>query len=392
MKLRLKIKTKTWNRESSGLFDYENRNFSTSTFTITEDSFIIRSKDKVFSLPPTSEMPQEDNCKILATFLRSAQHYSFVPELTRESCEYEKPWLTMRGLRESEYLLSEGDVLRLGKIKLKVKEIKTSRSNDRKKTEVHSKNLQNGGVGKLMLKNDAVPKIRLPEYDANLACRVCLTEEVDKEDPLVSPCFCTGTMGCIHIKCLQKWLESKITQTSNNLAKVYRCKALECELCKFHYPSKIRVCEKVIDLILMEKPEGNYIVFETKSDGHLNYSVLSFEDKESFKLGRGYDTDMRIPDISVSRNHALILEKPSGVYIKDLNSKFGTLARIKQQIVLDIHSKIKVQCGRTLLKVSVKRPFHIFNCFLGCSKGKESDEDVQRHSRDAENETVPNDL
>ena len=343
-------------------------------------------------MPSTSELPQEENCKILATFIKSAQHFSFIPELTRESLEYEKPWLTMRGLRESEYLLSEGDVLRLGKMKLKVKEIKSSRNNDRKKSEVHSKSLQNGGVGRSIQKNEAIVKIRKPDFDSSLTCRVCLTEEIEKEDPLVSPCFCAGTMSCVHVNCLRRWLESKITQTNNNLAKVYRCKALECELCKYRYPSKIRVGDKVIDLILMEKPEGSYIVFETKSDGHLNYSVLSFKDKESYKLGRGYDADMRIPDISVSRNHALVLEKASGVYIKDLNSKFGTLARIKQQIVMDVHSKMMIQSGRTLVKVSVKRPFNIFNCFLGCSKGKESDDDMQRYSRDADNDTVPNDL
>jgi hypothetical protein len=304
--------------------------------------------------------------------------------------EIEKPWLTLRGLQESEYMLTEGDKLRLGKITLKVKEIKTPRNLERRKQDIHSKKVQNGGIGKALMKGEGTVSVRKADDDSNLCCRICLTEEIEKTDPLVAPCYCAGTMGVIHVKCLQKWLESKITQTFNNIVKVYRCKSLECELCKYHYPSRIEVSGQVFDLICMEKPENNFIVFEMENEGMKNYSVLNFVDKESYKLGRGYDTDMRIPDISVSRNHAVIFARPAGIFIKDLNSKFGTLARIKQQIVLDINSKLQMQCGRTLVKVSAKRPFNLFNCFLGCSKGKDSDDEMQKYVRNLEDDTFQN--
>ena len=45
------------------------------------------------------------------------------------------------------------------------------------------------------------------------------------------------------------------------------------------------------------------------------------------KLGRGHECEVRITDISVSRNHALIRNNMDGFYIYDNKSKFGTLVK-----------------------------------------------------------------
>lgn len=52
-------------------------------------------------------------------------------------------------------------------------------------------------------------------------------------------------------------------------------------------------------------------------------------EKNSIKLGRGHDSDVRISDISVSRCHAIIKQKSNGFYVEDNMSKFGTLVWIK---------------------------------------------------------------
>ena len=45
------------------------------------------------------------------------------------------------------------------------------------------------------------------------------------------------------------------------------------------------------------------------------------------KLGRGHECEIRITDISVSRNHALIKNVGNGFYVFDSKSKFGTLVK-----------------------------------------------------------------
>ena len=42
-------------------------------------------------------------------------------------------------------------------------------------------------------------------------CRICLQEgEFSGENPLISPCNCTGSVKFLHLECLRKWLTSKV--------------------------------------------------------------------------------------------------------------------------------------------------------------------------------------
>ncbi|KAL1432499.1 hypothetical protein MTO96_013254 [Rhipicephalus appendiculatus] len=38
-------------------------------------------------------------------------------------------------------------------------------------------------------------------------CRIC--HEGDQDEPLVSPCSCSGTMGFVHVSCLEHWLNNQ---------------------------------------------------------------------------------------------------------------------------------------------------------------------------------------
>ncbi|XP_075734398.1 E3 ubiquitin-protein ligase MARCHF8 isoform X2 [Rhipicephalus microplus] len=51
-------------------------------------------------------------------------------------------------------------------------------------------------------------------------CRICHCE-ADAENPLISPCYCSGSLRYVHQACLQQWIKSSDT----------RC----CELCKFDF-------------------------------------------------------------------------------------------------------------------------------------------------------------
>ncbi|XP_029465073.1 E3 ubiquitin-protein ligase MARCH8 isoform X3 [Rhinatrema bivittatum] len=52
------------------------------------------------------------------------------------------------------------------------------------------------------------------------ACRICHCEG-DDENPLITPCHCTGSLHFVHQACLQQWIKSSDT----------RC----CELCKYDF-------------------------------------------------------------------------------------------------------------------------------------------------------------
>ena len=56
-------------------------------------------------------------------------------------------------------------------------------------------------------------------------------------------------------------------------------------------------------------------------------SVIQNIAAEGVKLGRGHDCEIRITDISVSRNHAKIEKRGSEYWVFDNKSKFGTLVK-----------------------------------------------------------------
>lgn len=313
---------------------------------------------------------------------------------------YENSWLVIKKVKGTlGYLLSEGDTIRLGKAQLKVKEIKGPRKNRASKALTLSKHIYQGGLGgglkETYQADDPHIVNTFDSEDEGNQCRICLMEENTEENPLIKPCKCSGSMGLIHIECLQRWFSTKVATREQNNSTCYSWKSPKCELCKFDYPEKLSIRDEVFDLLLMKKPENNFITLESATSQNSeskSINVISFQDKKNIRLGRGHDSDIRLGDISVSRNHANIHLTESGLFLADVSSKFGTLIRIKRPVSLTLGFKFLVQCGRTLVEISVKKPFRLFGCFGGCGKKKNSDDENDRTIKDVTEESFSNQL
>jgi len=129
--------------------------------------------------------------------------------------------------------------------------------------------------------------------------------------------------------------------------KTYFWKNLECELCKTPFPNYVKppgenTEEISLHVVQYQKPDvvlnrdPHYLVLESIT--HVSSKVIhvvNMMNTESAKIGRGHEVDVRITDISVSRLHALIKKTSKGYfYIQDNNSKFGSLALVKNPILL----------------------------------------------------------
>lgn len=133
---------------------------------------------------------------------------------------------------------------------------------------------------------------------------------------------------------------------------------MECELCKMKYPAKLKFNDQTYDLLIMDRPTSNYIIFEsigTDRNSTRTIHIISLNNKNNIRLGRGHDSDIRISDISVSRTHATIKSTKNGLILQDNESKFGTLIQVKRPILLTIGTTIAVQCGRSTLELALKK-------------------------------------
>jgi len=113
-------------------------------------------------------------------------------------------------------------------------------------------------------------------------------------------------------------------------------------------------------LIEIEQPkQENYILIESmpldKNTSRMIHALGVTENKETFKLGRGHESEVRVNDISVSRCHAIIKYKPDGFYIEDNISKFGTIVLVKEKLPLEQDCTKAVQIGRTVVSFTVRK-------------------------------------
>lgn len=114
------------------------------------------------------------------------------------------------------------------------------------------------------------------------------------------------------------------------------------------------ITQNLIDLV---RPSGkNYMILESLNqvkDGN-NYKsihVIVLEPNSKIVMGRGHEADVRINDISVSRLHGTITLGDDGkILLRDLGSKFGTLALIQENFRCT-DKKVCLQIGRSYMEV-----------------------------------------
>jgi len=264
--------------------------------------------------------------------------------------------MLQKSKKSQEYQLRENDVIKLGRVKFRIRELHVGQESDAYQndscgideiSEFGSEDT--GSIEEDMPKQHLIKQ--LPESQ-EITCRVCLNSENTEANPLISPCACSGSVKHIHLDCLKYWIKSKSHIKSSGLCISYTWKNLECELCHQRLPEIFLHKGERIDLIDLPKPQSSYVILETLAKeqqiSKTFYVVLATE-KDLIKLGRGHECDVKISDISASRFHAFIKFSYGRFFLGDNGSKFGTLALIKNDFVIKPNSDISVQIGRTVI-------------------------------------------
>lgn len=260
-------------------------------------------------------------------------------------------------------MLCEEDILRVGRCKFRVKELNTNYNpNDMKNFSlcdmISACNDENES-------SEENPHEETKNYI--LPCRICLHEQYDHENPLISPCKCGGTMKYIHLKCLQQCLMSKLTTKSSENVLSFSWKKLGCDLCKKNYPYKLNIGGRTVELLDIPKPPGQYLILEElckEKGSNKGLHVIHMGSKRTIKVGRAQDCELRFSDISVSRNHARINYIGEKFYFEDTGGKFGTLVQVKRPVLIEEDANLTLQSGRSLITYSVKLPWSLIpSCF-----------------------------
>ena len=207
-------------------------------------------------------------------------------------------------------------------------------------------------------------------------CRICFCDgNFEGINPLISPCKCSGSVKYIHLNCLRKWLTSKITTkvSSTNDIYCYVYKSLKCEICQSIIPEIAEFRGKFISLLDFKNIDSPYIILQSmyqynylnKNTTDLNIIfVISLKTNNYVNIGRANNSNIRLSDVSVSRNHAKITFSKGDFYLEDIGSKFGTLVLIQNNILFLPNKNINIQTGKSHFLFKLKRTcLGLFKCY-----------------------------
>ena len=209
--------------------------------------------------------------------------------------------------------------------------------------DIKENNDDDDNINSLVLSND------------NEKCRICSRFKSTKENPKLRICECKDY---VHYECLKNKMKEKIDicENSDKRVKTYICSQFNCNVCLTPYPSRFIIKEynrkyELIDYNIAS--ELDYLVLESLDyikEG-MNFKLIHVVQltKDKISIGRQTKNDIIDPDISVSRNHAILnYNKEKGYITIENRSQFGTLVLIKGNIIIK-EKKVGFQVGNSYI-------------------------------------------
>lgn len=275
----LSMMTKTWSRDSHGLYDYESTNTKNTHTPVTENSVIVRKKLEIKTLGSIEEVKDEEFlvnilCEkkenIEGKYLLSNEVPLLMQPTEKNITDLQnKIWYVIKHDESSgtnannnqqavntneDYYICLNDIIKLGRVKYAANEINIKKTGDMMDVDMEVEGNTNSVNTSSPYNISSVNYGTKPVYDfifksstpppnilEDITCKICLMGLSDEQNPLVELCRCTGGIRYSHYTCLKLWMQTKLTKKENEKKTVtsYNIKSFNCEICKTPFPCKI---------------------------------------------------------------------------------------------------------------------------------------------------------
>lgn len=253
---------------------------------------------------------------------------------------------SMNDMGTSKASVSEGDTFVLGGVRMFVRSLNFSSSDD---------------IYQMMNDSMAMMSEAKLREAPQIFCRICHSEESDfVRNPLLAPCLCSGSMKYIHLGCLRKQAETRnFTKMKSLFTISFDLRALVCDVCLSPFPETIIQDDVPFSLIDEEKLNPPFLVFELfDSKGRRKKTIhclkLTFGSK--VVIGSSQSSDIRLLDRSISPVHACLLIKSKGMFIEDRDSHLGTYKVFPSVKIHEKFNNFAICFADLLLRVVARDP------------------------------------
>ena len=375
------IKTKIWKKDTDDLFDFEAEDIKKNEIKINSfypETYLISNNEEIFILNSNQDLQLKSNKNYDSSFLILSEinysnnsfiinnpiHSFNLKEIIKKKNQITRTWKISQRNKESE--IKEGDIIKLGRVRLKFDKICIKNNNnsiEQCKINFFPQNsnfFHNNSFYNLNLSNNNITNVNQSLNDSKISneknenlyedsssnqkyyCRICYKSDSDIENPLISPCKCSGSMQYIHYKCLKHFIDIKMQKKIDENFKFYTWKNFECEICKYEYPKYLKYKNTIYPMVDIENDYDSYAIcdytlFDDSKKRTFRKGLIIFkmnEENDEITVGRTQSNKIKLKDISVSRNHCSIIKKNNKLYVLDKGSKFGTLIYMNNPINL----------------------------------------------------------
>jgi hypothetical protein len=208
------------------------------------------------------------------------------------------------------------------------------------------------------------PPVMEGEHGENPVCYMCFDEEDSEENPMITPCKCSGDTKYVHVECLRKWH----TAEADNLICFLSSVDATCSVCKTSFKSDFKLKDgrhvklfksslepPYVSLLVATKHEMAQRLFNTRFQ--LSFSTLLKPDGQNSSrpllLGRSSGSDMVLDYRTVSARHAAIRFKNGEFVFTDGGSSNGSYLYLRRPLELTPSQPVQFRLGRSMISMKV---------------------------------------
>jgi len=195
-------------------------------------------------------------------------------------------------------------------------------------------------------------------------CYMCFDEEDTEENPMITPCKCSGDTKYVHVECLRKW---HTAEADNQICFLSSVDAT-CSVCKSTFKSDFKLKDgrhvklfksslepPYVSLLVATKHEMAQRLFNTRFQ--LSFSTLLKPDGRNstrpLLLGRSSGSDMVLDYRTVSARHAAIRFKNGEFVFTDAGSSNGSYLYLRRPLELSPSQPVQFRLGRSMISMKV---------------------------------------
>ncbi len=280
--------------------------------------------------------------------------------------------------------IKEEDIIKIGHLRLKFDKIFFECNKDKNKEIIEKNNMSDSMNSSHKNNNNMNNNNNIDNGGKNIIyntepnethyCRICYQKEINKNDPLICPCKCYGSMKFVHLSCLKNNINLKIHKKHDKHYDMYLFQNYNCEICLATFPKYLIIKNKKIHLIEIDTSNyKNYtlcdlIQYDEKNDYifHIGYLVIRLENDMTLKIGRKKENDVILNDLSISGIHCELKCQNNALYLKDLGSKYGSMKYIQNEYEINVGDNIQLISNKYKFDFNLVKKENFINLgFLG---------------------------